>query len=247
MTCCLFNGLAWFPVCTAITGYLTLLVPYIVSYKNNLLKVTLPFISDTGTLPPASCYFSFLCISFAFWFIMLAFVRFSHVRGLLGHNIKAIQIANVTSFLIAIVGIIGLNLVASVQQTVNIHVHVAGAILALGLTPIYCALQMYLSGKFISAGYYGKCKVLFVFRLFLCIICSVCCGGLLLFVSVEGFTYLYTPTSDERTVYYMCTSSEYIMTSAFFTFLLTLTKEFSTINVTIFVEMINGQQLTIEE
>merc|ERR550532_477364 len=108
-------------------------------------------------------------------------------------------------------------------------------------------LQLYLSGKFIQAGHVNKIKVLFVFRLLLCIVCFVCCLAVCLFFAVEDFSYMHTPTEEQETVYYMWTASEYLMVSAFFLYLLTLTKEFSMINVTIFVELINGQRLIGDE
>ena len=240
MTFCLFSGLAWFPAVTATFGVLAMIVPYSVGYKYDQLSSKLPFISDAGSRAPASTYFTFLIVSFAFCFMMTAFIRFSHVRGILGHNKSGIQWANVLSLLLAIIGTIGLNLIASFQESVNFNVHIIGFCMALGLAPFYCFLQLYLSQKLASEGHFPKNKVLFVFRLFLMIVSGVgflVCSMLFLF---EGYTYLYEPEEDEETLYYTCSGAEWAATAAFILFLLTLAKEFSAINVTIFVEVLNG-------
>ena len=217
-----------------------MVVPFSIGYKYDQLSSKLPFVSDAGSVAPASTFFTFFVVSFAFCCMMTAFIRFSHIRGILGHDKRGIQRANVLALLLAIIVTIGLNLVASFPESVNFTVHIIGFCMSIGLAPFYCFLQLYLSQKLASEGHFPKNKVLSVFRLILMIVSGVGFLVTSMLFLFEGYTYLYEPEEDEETLYYTCSGAEWAAAAAFILFFLTLAKEFSAINVTIFVEVLNG-------
>ena len=56
----LAKGIAWLPFANLLLLTITLAVSYSISKSRGLILTPLPFISDTGTFPPASCWFTFL-------------------------------------------------------------------------------------------------------------------------------------------------------------------------------------------
>ena len=54
------KSVAWLPVLNTVFILTALIVPFAISYTWNISKETLPYISDFGTIAPASCWFALL-------------------------------------------------------------------------------------------------------------------------------------------------------------------------------------------
>ena len=98
-----------------------------VSQSYDLVDSYIPFISDTGALAPASCWFTFLLNATSFSFILVITIRFLEVREHLKHDQLKIKVTNIVSFVFGLVGTVGLCIVAAFQETGIPALHVIGA------------------------------------------------------------------------------------------------------------------------
>ena len=104
-----------------------------------------PYISETGTIPPASCVFGILLNIAAMFGSISIYIRHGDFErnNLMERNI--IKIINDVSMFIGLCCCFGVLLVASFPCTQVISVHMVGASLLFVGGVIYCYLQSYLS------------------------------------------------------------------------------------------------------
>ena len=73
-------GLSFFPTLSFLLFLACLLFPTIISKERNYLGSTFPFISDTGTLAPASCWFTVFLNLTAYSLIITGVIRYIETR-----------------------------------------------------------------------------------------------------------------------------------------------------------------------
>ncbi|XP_023022651.2 DNA damage-regulated autophagy modulator protein 2 isoform X2 [Leptinotarsa decemlineata] len=132
----------WLP--SIICNLLLVLVVITVSLSFHYGHVThiIPYISDTGTLPPESCIFGqvlnilWTLISFSMY------IKFKQVQCIfLNHNIVDKNSLNKISLRIGLIAAFGVSIVANFQETNLFIVHWIGAVLVFGGGAIYICLQ----------------------------------------------------------------------------------------------------------
>ena len=113
-------GLAWLSVLAAWFGGMALLLSYTISKtKGNLHYTKLAYISDAGTIPPASCWFALFFSSLSFCFVVTIYFRFLQLRDLLVQSNKSSRCVNYASKVIGFLSSFGLLVVANFQVLVQ--------------------------------------------------------------------------------------------------------------------------------
>ncbi|CAF1121394.1 unnamed protein product, partial [Brachionus calyciflorus] len=126
-------------------------ITYVVSVSNGDIPAFFPYISDTGTLPPASCIFGqFVDIGTALIFF-ICLIRYYHIKCLImSRRSKNMINWNKFSFIFGNISCLGLSLVGNFQFTNQFILHSIGAVLSFGGLFIYINIQIYISKYFAS-------------------------------------------------------------------------------------------------
>ena len=232
-----FQGLGWLPVLNFILVIIAFFTSYLVSSYRDFIATPWPFISDTGTLAPASCWFGLL-LSLAAYSMGLTFlVRFLQIREHLGHHDKVIKVLNILGLIAGLIGMVGILMVATFQETQALRGHLIGALTGFSCASIYAFIQSILSILLIKRTFFNH-KVIAVVRFVLTAICLV--GLLVTHTCVRKSGYSLPPYTDDRdppytnkNYYYAATVAEWTLAFSFFVFVPTFIREFSTIRMSI--------------
>ncbi|XP_075244323.1 DNA damage-regulated autophagy modulator protein 2-like isoform X2 [Convolutriloba macropyga] len=228
------KGVGWLPFANFVLLACTLIVSYSISESRDLVSTPLPFISDTGTFPPASCWFSFLLNATAYSVAFTGLIRYLQTREYIGVDASCTRCFNFLSLLLILCGSVSLSMVASFQETNNTHVHTTSATVAFSCATAYAFLQEGVSGLNSKAIYYIRVILLSL----------AFCGLILMqtFYDRAGINLPQMPSDkfattlppfENETYYYIATSSEWAMSLSLFTFLLTFSYEFSRVDLSL--------------
>ncbi|EDM09593.1 rCG64382 [Rattus norvegicus] len=106
--------------------------------------LTLPYISDTGTMPPERCLFGVTLNIAGILGIATIYVRYKQVHPLNPEENLIIKL-NKAVLVLGILSCLGRSLVANFQKSALFIVHVCGAVLALSMGSFYMFVQTILS------------------------------------------------------------------------------------------------------
>jgi len=131
------------PVASAAFAFASFLVSYILAVANNHVDAFLPYISDTGTLPPESCVFGQLLNLSAIFLVLSAYLRHRQIVEYYGHRLQMHGKGRwrTVSFVLLGVGYLsafGTSLVANFQETRVLIVHNIAAMVAFFAGLVYC-------------------------------------------------------------------------------------------------------------
>ncbi|XP_041367554.1 DNA damage-regulated autophagy modulator protein 2-like [Gigantopelta aegis] len=160
------------PILLVVFLPLTCVITYVMAVVLGHVDPEFPYISDTGTVPPESCVFGILLGLYAFICAFAIYIRYCQVaaycferRGLVRANKAALVLGLTSSF--------GIFLVANVQETNQIVVHLCGAVLSFAGIGVYFWFQTALS--YMVKTIPGYCGCVRHFRLVLTLIHLCCC------------------------------------------------------------------------
>lgn len=127
---------------------LIFLIGFIVSLYYQQIFFYFPFISDTGSTPPASCIFGQMLNIGALMFSFVIFIRYRQLKMLIQAGEEAITHKwNVIGVWCGFVSCLGMSIVANFQETNSLLVHAFGAALAFGIGSFYLIIQTAFSYK----------------------------------------------------------------------------------------------------
>ncbi|XP_051664743.1 DNA damage-regulated autophagy modulator protein 2 isoform X5 [Manacus candei] len=115
------------------------LVPYI---RSGMCPV--PYISDTGTIPPERCLFGIMLNVSTFLGVATMYVRYKQVCALIPGNSRILRL-NRIGLTLGWMSCFGLCIIANFQKCVLYYIHVLGACLTFGVGALYMLLQTVLS------------------------------------------------------------------------------------------------------
>ncbi|KAL0276294.1 UNVERIFIED_CONTAM: hypothetical protein PYX00_003893 [Menopon gallinae] len=157
----------WLPLLLFAVLATTFIITYSIAVSQKHVYAFWPYISDTGALPPESCVFSLLLNIASMITMVIIYIRHVQVSEYtrLRSYINIHRGWNITSSVIAYMGILGLLFVANFQETNQFAIHIIGAIMCFVLITIYFLIQCVFTYKMQCAS-----KLIFWLRvLFTCI------------------------------------------------------------------------------
>ncbi|CAL1588830.1 unnamed protein product [Knipowitschia caucasica] len=132
---------ALLPLSLAVFGTAGIWIVYAISVSNGTVNITerFPYISECGSYPPQSTFFSQYCNICAFLGLWIVALRFQQVRDYADHG-KANTLSAVLGFL----SCVGVSVLGNFQQSVQRVVHLVGAFTAFFLGVGYFWVQLFL-------------------------------------------------------------------------------------------------------
>ena len=233
------------------SAFLAFVCGYAISVGTDKVGALFPYISDTGTEPPASCVFGLLLNIAAVSGIISIYIRHSHFESNSSENDRIHSINDIALF-IGFLSCLGMMIVASFQWTKVLVPHLIGAFMVFILGNVYCWLQSYLT--YVSIGEMNT-KRRFIVRIML----SMCSA--LFFV----FTFLFGSISRNKargtkvnslhwnsknpgySAHLASTFSEWIMAICFLLFFLTFYHEFKTLDSRVRISNAMTEDLVVTE
>jgi len=148
-----------FLILMAVTTLLSFILGYAISVSLKHVHYLFPYISDTGTTPPASSYFG-LCLNLASIFSIISmYFRHGYLEKQNCLSTVRLHTLNDVAFLLGGLSSFGIMMVANFQETSVLALHLIGAMLTFILGILYCWVHTYLSYKVVPKGFSTKTMV----------------------------------------------------------------------------------------
>ncbi|XP_019313361.2 DNA damage-regulated autophagy modulator protein 2 isoform X1 [Panthera pardus] len=230
------QGLSFLPSALVIWTAAAFIFSYIIAITLHHVDPALPYISDTGTLPPEKCLFGAMLNIAAVLCIATIYVRYKQVHALNPEENRIIRI-NKAGLILGLLSCFGLSIVANFQKTDFFPVHICGAVLTFGMGSLYMLVQTILSYQ-MQPKIHGK--QVFWIRLLLVIWCGVSAFSMLTSSSLlHSGNYgkdvdqkLHWDPEDKGYVLHMITTAaEWSLSFSFFGFFLTYIRDFQKISL----------------
>ncbi|XP_042743019.1 DNA damage-regulated autophagy modulator protein 2 isoform X2 [Lagopus leucura] len=224
------QGLSFLPVALVVWSAATFVFSYITAIVLHHVDPLVPYISDTGTIPPERCLFG----------IMLNVSSFLDKSRIIKLNKIGLMLGLMSCF--------GLCIIANFQKCVLYYIHVVGACLTFGVGAIYMLVQTILSYLMQPEVH---SKDIFLIRLAVLLWCcssiaSMFVSSVVLYSGLYGTGLVqklhWDPQEKGYTAHIVSTASEWSLAFSFLSFFLTYIRDFQKISLRA-VASLHGQTL----
>ncbi|NWR95264.1 DRAM2 protein, partial [Furnarius figulus] len=138
------QGLCILPVALVLCSASAFVVPYVTAVLLRHVDPLVPYISDTGTVPPERCVFGLLLNVSTLLGVATVFVRYKHVCVLNPENPGTLRL-NRLGLALGWSSCFGLCIIANFQKCILYSIHVLGASVTFGMGALYMLAQTVLS------------------------------------------------------------------------------------------------------
>ncbi|XP_076857233.1 DNA damage-regulated autophagy modulator protein 2b [Brachyhypopomus gauderio] len=231
------EGLCVLPVALVVWTAATFIFAYITAVVLQHVDPFVPYISDTGALPPERCVFGIMLNISAFLGIATMYVRYKQVQALTDQAEKRLLQLNFVGLVLGSTSSFGMCVVANFQKTTLFSMHLVGAVLTFGVGALYILTQTLLSWWMQP---HVHSRRLFVVRLALCVwtfgsIISMFISSVIMYSSLPGVEVSkklhWTPGETGYTAHMVSTASEWCLAFSFISFFLTYIRDFKKIHL----------------
>ncbi|XP_051495244.1 DNA damage-regulated autophagy modulator protein 2 [Apus apus] len=241
------QGLSVLPVALVVWSAASFVFSYITAIILHHVDPLVPYISDTGTIPPERCLFGIMLNISAFLGMATMYVRYKQVYALNPEKSKIIKL-NKIGLALGLMSCFGLCIIANFQKCILYYIHVVGACLTFGVGAIYMLVQTTLS-YLMQPEVHSKD----IFWIRLAVLLWCCSSIVSMFVSsVVLYSGLYgtnlvqklhwDPQEKGYTAHMVSTVSEWSLAFSFLSFFLTYIRDFQKISLRAVVSL-QGQTL----
>ncbi|CAH1374524.1 unnamed protein product [Tenebrio molitor] len=132
------------PILCTVWFFLTFILTYFIAIYNKDVAPVFPYISDTGTWSPESCFFGLMLNIGAIIQALVTYIRYRQVNHLLDKETSlppSMRKYNWICVILSTVAAFGICLVGNFQETNVLSIHMVGAFAAFGLGSIYQCIQ----------------------------------------------------------------------------------------------------------
>ncbi|GAV03582.1 hypothetical protein RvY_13978 [Ramazzottius varieornatus] len=194
---CMQFAITHIPIITGGLLICTCLISYAWAVSSRHVPAFMPFISDTGTFAPESCFFGQLLNMGSLLIALTVYLRHLQLRDhhsdVYAHFPRFRFLSRFSLFL-GLTSALGVSLVANFQEVNQIELHIAGAAMVFGVGAVYMWIETYISYQ-IHPG--GESRAICHLRLVLSVIGLL--GFILMHVTIALAFRDYKPL-DGRTV-----------------------------------------------
>jgi len=138
---CVRVGAGHFPILLMLMMVVTLALTYILAVIRQDVDPYFPYISDAASKKPESCVFSQLLNIGAFLGIIIVYLRYRLVKELNRASDLSLDRLNIVALIVGCISSGGMSVVGNFQITAVFIVHLIGAFTCFGTGLIYCILQ----------------------------------------------------------------------------------------------------------
>ncbi|XP_067906251.1 DNA damage-regulated autophagy modulator protein 1 isoform X2 [Heterodontus francisci] len=140
-------GTSYLPVALVIWSCAAFAISFIIAVLTRHVEPLVPFISDTGTLPPERCIFGLMINLSAFLGLVVMCTRYKLLKTLNDRETTISPKLNCAALVCGALGCLGMCIVANFQETTLRVVHDFGALLSFIMGTTYLVLQTWISFK----------------------------------------------------------------------------------------------------
>ncbi|XP_075377573.1 DNA damage-regulated autophagy modulator protein 2 isoform X1 [Mycteria americana] len=241
------QGLSFLPVALVVWSAASFVFSYITAIVLHHVDPLVPYISDTGTIPPERCLFGIMLNISAFLGMATIYVRYKQVYALNPEKSKIIKL-NKIGLTLGLMSCFGLCIIANFQKCILYYIHVVGACLTFGVGAIYMLVQTILSYLMQPEVH---SKDMFWIRLTMLLWCcssivSMFVSSVVLYSGLYGTNLVqklhWDPQEEGYTAHIISTVSEWSLAFSFLSFFLTYIRDFQKISLRAVVSL-RGQTL----
>ncbi|KAM3838668.1 DNA damage-regulated autophagy modulator protein 2 isoform 2-T6 [Vipera latastei] len=225
------QGLSFLPSALVICLSSAFVFSYVVGVFLHHVDPLVPYISDTGAIPPERCLFGIMLCFASFLGIATAYVRYKQVSALNPEESKLLRL-NKAGLVLGIVSCFGICIVANFQKNSVFVMHSFGAFLAFGIGTIYILVQTIISYK-MQPQIHGKDIFWIRFTMLLwCSVSIVMAISTLILLCLTGIDSLWrqhwNPQEKGYTVHIIAAVSEWSLAFTVISFFMTFIRDFQT-------------------
>ncbi|XP_009581510.1 PREDICTED: DNA damage-regulated autophagy modulator protein 2 [Fulmarus glacialis] len=241
------QGLSFLPVALVVWSAASFVFSYITAIVLHHVDPLVPYISDTGTIPPERCLFGIMLNISAFLGMATMYVRYKQVYALNPEKSKIIKL-NKFGLTLGLMSCFGLCIIANFQVCALLAIHVVGACLTFGVGATYMLVQTILSYLMQPEVH---SKDIFWIRLTTLLWCcssivSMFVSSVVLYSGLYGTNLVqklhWDPQEKGYTAHIISTVSEWSLAFSFLSFFLTYIRDFQKISLRTVVSL-HGQTL----
>ncbi|KAJ8373270.1 hypothetical protein AAFF_G00266810 [Aldrovandia affinis] len=231
------QGLCALPAGLVVWSSSTFIFAYVTAVVLQHVDPLVPYISDTGTVPPERCVFGLMLNISSFLGVATVFVRYKQVQALVGLEDSGSHRLNAAGLVLGFLSSFGMCIVANFQKTVIVYMHMVGAVLTFGVGALYILVQTLLSHR-MQPHVHGK--PVFWARLAIglwtsCSMLSMLVSSTIMYRSLSGEDVArklhWLPGDTGYTAHLISTISEWSLAFSFISFFLTYIRDFQKINL----------------
>ncbi|XP_069006302.1 DNA damage-regulated autophagy modulator protein 2b [Embiotoca jacksoni] len=231
------QGMCFLPAALVVWTVASFVFAYITAVVLKHVDPLLPYISDTGTMPPERCVFGIMLDVSAFLGVATVYVRYKQVEALTAYDEARLHRLNCVGLALGCVSSFGMCVVANFQKTTLFSMHLVGAVLTFGVGALYIVVQTLLSLR-MQPHVHGR--TIFLVRLGLGVwtlssVVSMFVSSVIMYSSLPGVDVAqklhWTPGETGYTAHIVSTVSEWSLAFSFISFFLTYIRDFQKINL----------------
>ncbi|NXL85384.1 DRAM2 protein, partial [Alectura lathami] len=230
------QGLSFLPVALVVWSAASFVFSYITATVLRHVDPLVPYISDTGMIPPERCLFGIMLNISSFLGGATMYVRYKQVDALNPERSKIIKL-NKLSLALGLMSCLGLCIIANFQKCILYYIHVAGACLTFGVGAVYMLLQTVLSYLMQPRVH---SRAIFWVRLSVllwsgCSMASMFVSSVVLYSGLYGTNLVqklhWDPHEKGYAAHIVSTVSEWSLAFSFLSFFLTYIRDFQKISL----------------
>ncbi|XP_054837272.1 DNA damage-regulated autophagy modulator protein 2 isoform X2 [Eublepharis macularius] len=234
------QGLSILPSALVIWSSASFIFSYVTAVVLHHVDPLVPYISDTGTVPPERCLFGIMLNISALLGIATIYVQYKQVFYLNPEEPTMLKL-NKAGFVFGIVSCFGLCIIANFQKSTLTAMHVIGACLTFGVGTFYILIQTILSYKMRPRN-----KSVFWIRLIVLLWCaasivSMFISSVILYSGRCGVDLIqklhWNPDEKGYSIHIMSTVSEWSLAFSVLSFFLTYIRDFQKITLYVVVQL----------
>nr|XP_056701021.1 DNA damage-regulated autophagy modulator protein 2 [Euleptes europaea] len=234
------QGLSILPSALVVWSSASFIFSYITAVLLRHVDPLVPYISDTGTVPPERCLFGIMLNISALLGIATMYVRYKQVFYLNPEEATILKL-NKVGLVLGMVSCFGLCIIANFQKSTLIAMHVVGACLTFGVGTFYMLVQTILSYKMQPSN-----NSVFRIRLMVLLWCaasivSMFISSVILYSGRCGVDLVqklhWDPNEKGYSIHIASTVSEWSLAFSFLSFFLTYIRDFQKITLYVVVQL----------
>ncbi|XP_067855344.1 DNA damage-regulated autophagy modulator protein 1 isoform X1 [Heptranchias perlo] len=224
-------GTSYLPIVLVIWSCAAFVISFSIAVLTRHVDPLVPFISDTGTLPPERCIFGLMINISAFLGVVAMYVRYKLLKTLNKRKPSINPQLNIAALACGALGCFGMCIVANFQETALAPVHDVGALLSFVMGTVYLVLQTCISFKMMP---YYHSRLVCGFRAALSIVSVIATIPMIVCYFLSRNSSLHWKPEEKGYGYHAASAvCEWLVAFSFNFFFLTYIRDFQgfTINV----------------
>ncbi|XP_063242370.1 DNA damage-regulated autophagy modulator protein 1-like [Bacillus rossius redtenbacheri] len=232
----MYTNLHFLPIAVCVTLLCNVIITYAWAVSLGHVAAGFPYISDAGSLPPESCFFSLLLHVTALLTASCVYLQYRALGELLADNKCGVsQRLNASAAWLGVAASLGLGVLASFQQSSVPLVHLVGAGVCFAGGTVYFCWQTWFSYSLRQWRPVSPC--LLRLRLCLSLVCLLlmalaCATALVSLTQFDGRSELdWRPRDGGWDLHVASSACEWLLAAAFCGYFLSLVGDFRRIRV----------------